>query len=242
MPSSTTKDPDPYGRKGTIPEALWSTKWGGWSHKRQDEYFASVATWGPLSIEQCCLLLQGQPPMPSGWDELVSCLGEYESLVARFKADVKRGALAPNPTADELAAWCDCMHAQLPVALVLALREKSAGELPPTMAPQSSKPLVLASWIPLNLSETPNPTPSKPVRGRPSTAKPTYDAMVREGKEVLMASAKQGDDMKLGDIAEHIIEKGLAPGMQKSSIVSRLKSKLPFEKAQMTAAMAKSRR
>ena len=242
MPNPVPRDPDPYGRLGTIPEALWSTKWGGWSHKRQDEYFASVATWGPLSIEQCCLLLQGQPPMPAGWDELVSCLGEYESLVGRFKADVKRGALAPNPTADELAAWCDCMHAQLPVALVHALREQSAGVLPPTMAPQSSQPIVLSNWIPLNLGATKNSTPSTPARGRPSTAKPTYDAMVREGKKVLMARAEQGVDMTLSEIAAHIIGHGLAPGMQKSSIVSRLKSKLPFEKAQMTAAMAKSRR
>ena len=242
MSNNQSTEPDPYGNLGAVHDGLWTSKWSGWTREFLDNYFASIATWGPLNVNQCCLLLQGQPPTPPGGDEIISCLGEYENLVGRFRADVKRGALAANPTANELAAWCDHMNADLPRALVEAIIERAAGLSPSQSAPQSSSPIILAPWIPLNLNISKRVAIEKPTLGRPSTAKATYEAMVKAGKKELMAHARRGKDLKLLDIARILIGKGLTPGMTEATVISRLKSKLPVEKAKLTAAEAISRR
>lgn len=230
------------GDEGAIPDALWSNRWTSWTREYRNEYFASVVGWGPLSMAQACHLLQGLPPMPHGWDEPETCLAEYESLVGRFKTDIQRGALPRNPTADELAAWCDAMNAQLPPAVVEALQHQAQGNMASAQMPQSSTPVKLASWIPAGLIQPTNACAPKPKRGRPQTAKATYDRMEIEGKRLLMDQARVGIDLTLSEIADHIRKTGLAPGMKDSSIVSRLKAKLPIEKARQTAANAHLKR
>lgn len=105
--AKTLSTPDIYGDLGCAPDAEWSERWICFSAREQDEYMASVAWWGPLSLAQMEYLIQGLLPPPKGWLTPPTYLDEFAPLIQRLRQDIQRGAFPKAATADELAGWCD---------------------------------------------------------------------------------------------------------------------------------------
>jgi hypothetical protein len=222
-----------------IADVCWSSVWTAWSLEERENYIASAATWGPLSCDQACELLQGHPPMPKGWEQPDTCIAEFIPLQQRLKSDIARGALHPQPTAEELAAWCAAMGASLPQSLEDALEVKASAPMPPSQASQASTTYIPPAWAPVPAVTA--ATLPKPQRGRPKVAAQVYATIEKVGQQFLMGEARQGRDVTLEQIAKHIHAMGHAPGMQVTTIKARLKSKLTMEKSKHTAAAARAR-
>ena len=231
---------DMYGDCGAIPDARWNALWALWSDEKRNEYFASVASWGPLGIGQCEQLIQGLPPSPPGWSRPSSCLAEYTSLVTRLREDMARRAISSAPTAAELAGWCDPMNAALPEALVQALLVP--GPLPGCAAAQTLTPVLLARWIPA-MPQAQVAHASKPKRGRPKAAAGTIEAIVERARGMLMASARIGECLTQRQLITRLKAEGFGSSMSDENLLSRLKhAKLPTQEAAATAEMARSRK
>ena len=182
--------------------------------------------------------------MPKGWDEQPVHLQEFEAIVGRFKADIDRGAIPAQPTAHELAAWCNVMHAAIPAELVRALAATTTGATAQPANPQFPQTIRVPAWVPAGVIASNRHTdakPAKPKRGRPKVAPGTYESIVTEAAREQMDQARHGKLRTIRDLASHIEAMGMGSGMTRSTIEARLKGKLPTEKAKQTAMRANQR-
>lgn len=230
---------DPYGHQGAIADAQWTARWMQWNSQERDAHFAGVVHWGVLDIDQCEQLLQGLPPRPHGWLPATSYLAASRSSIARLRTDVARGAIPPNPTAAELASWCDQMHVSLPAPLVDALENPAAA--PGATAAQSPVRMALPAWASPAAFFGATSAPKKPARGRPKGSSASYGAVIREGSELLLKAARDGRELTLPQVAKQLTSMPVAVGMNEGNILRRLKGRLPVAQAKETAAQARIR-
>lgn len=227
---------DPYGNLGAISDASWAERWMCWDIDAQDDYFASVATWGPLYLEQMEHLIQGLLPPTSGWLCPPTALAEFQPMIIRLREDIDRGVISKAPTPNEFAAWCDQTGAELPAPFVQAIQAVAMLPPAPISAPQSTASIVLPGWASmLAVGVAPAKTISLPKRGRPPATESTNDVLCRDGTRILMDAASKGTVLRVIDVAKQLQATPCGLGKAADNIARRLKGNLPIAHARATA-------
>lgn len=226
------------GDMGAVPDPQWSERWRRWTPERVEEYLASAARWPHLSYEQAAYLIQGLPPPPPGYLPTMTCLAGVDSSCARLNQDIARGAMPRAMTPQELAAWCVNQHVDLPEAFVAGLivsehESRQSQSLPPTIIDS----IVVPPWAPPPMPQDSVHLRARP-RGRPVTRLGDYEAIVAEGRSLLMEAASGGRRLRAKEVAARLAMLPAGAGMTKENIERRLKGKLPLKAAGTLAARA----
>ncbi len=234
-------DDDTRGNCGAEADRSWTEVWSQWQPERLQEYIASAATFGPLSVAQAAAIVQGLPPPPPGWPEPDTVLEEFASIVERLRDDVERGQMSSTPMPEELAAWCDARRHGLPSPFVDELAAQSSRvAAPPGGAPQSTQVIKLPAWVPLsNVAIAPVPTKRK--AGRPKTAEANHEALAAAATKRLMDLAAQGVSVSLEALARDFVGTPFAGGNGHATILRRLKGALPVQAAKAIAQRAQAK-
>lgn len=220
------------GDISALPDPDWSSRTATWGHKQVDDYIASHALAGPLRRDQIKALLQHLPPPPAGWDAFPGVLEEYAPTIARWDADVERGAVPANPMPHEFAAWCDHMRIDLPRAFVDGLCDSGAA---PTRAPQSATKIAYPPWVPITHALAAQ-EPPKPRRGRPKGSGALTENLVREARKLLDANANKGIFTTIPELAKDLKAMPEFARLDKATIQRKLNGKLAWAKNRDKAA------
>lgn len=224
------------GDEGAQPNPDWTAHFFEMSHCEIDDYIGSHADCGPMRRDQVVAILQHLPPPPAGWISFPSVLDEHAGTVARWDADVARGAVPAHPKPDEVAAWCDHVGVNLPETFVQRLQKN---QTKPTRVRQAVKPVKYASWIPLGQPKTTcAPQPKK--RGRPRSPINREYELVDSATEIMLEAAHQGTTKSIPDIARILHQQPAFNRWSHARIVRRLNGQLPWETARIIAAKART--
>jgi hypothetical protein len=140
--------------------------------------------------------------------------------------DVARGATPLNPTPNELAAWCDCVGAELPRAFVTRLREEKPKQ---KRKSQAIKRIPYPSWLPQALA-----LPSQPIHkkksGRPRLNSSLADQLVNDAKHIQERAAKTGTDKTIPEIAKELGKRAEYCHWETSTIERKLNGQIPWIK------------
>ena len=200
------------GDLDAVPDPSWNSQWACWAPWDIESYIAASAAVTVLTLDQAATLLQGLPPAFNGWPITKTVLAEFEGIVQRLRDDAGRGIISNAPTPEELAAWCDARRHPLPGCFFEALRKAAASNVPGPLK-QSVKTIALPPWAaPLALAAAPPPPATRAV-GRPRTAQPTHDALVKAADQLLMERAAAGVVTTLPEIAKLLACTPLSAGM-----------------------------
>ncbi len=219
---------DPLGNLGVVPDPSWTSKWSEWPAARIDEYIRSVAGWSPLSRGQVRAIMDGVPPPPPGWPENTETFDDSTAAFSRFESDVEQGAIPATPLPEELVAWCRRSRIQLRSDFVAAVDQRHPPDMKDAQADEAT--FALPAWAPANLSSSQAPAAPRP-RGRPRTAGHMYEEMIKQGNDLLLSHARQGEILTLRKIADILISRGLTGTMEHTSVRQRLKGELQFQLA-----------
>lgn len=231
----TPATPDPYGSKGVVPAASWTSSWAFMESEQLSACFERAADCPALTINQMEQLIQGLPPEDNAWPHPVAALECASLAIRELRFAFASGVLVHPISPAQFTDWCDSVGWDLPELLVDRVRNPPSVAMPAECP--APAPSVGPAWAPLGAyavkADTKKP---KRRRGRPVTNFGQIGALVAAGNEVLRQAADAGKPMTREDVAKALFGTHAAGRKSTATIRRLLSGKLHLEHANATAA------